>query len=176
MYRHIFSWYVLPKETERIILIYDLVQLHNALIISLFDPSTHKVAAITPPPEVPKGPTRKRRRLLPYQGEDEDLNSDLRSERLKQWVVGVGKRERERIRGLHTLALSTESRPRPETDEIARERGVQLLPERGGAFLFIRLQISTSNLIYLQILREVVHLSSWRLHHEALRSVRSLTG
>ncbi|KAI0026974.1 transcriptional regulator of RNA polII, SAGA, subunit-domain-containing protein [Vararia minispora EC-137] len=108
-----------------------LAQLHNALIISLFDPSTHKVAAITPPPEVPKGPPRKRRRVLPYQGEGEDDADDLRSERLKQWVIGVGKRERERIRSLHNLALSSELELNTEPDLIARENPVYLPSERG---------------------------------------------
>jgi hypothetical protein len=110
-------------------------QLHNALIISLFDPSTHKVAAITPPPEVQKGPARKRRRLLPYQGEDDDDLTSLRSERLKQWVIGVGKRERERIRSLQNEAFSFEREPNPDMDGIARERAAYLPPERGGMLL-----------------------------------------
>ncbi|KAH9995367.1 transcriptional regulator of RNA polII, SAGA, subunit-domain-containing protein [Russula compacta] len=108
-----------------------LVQLHNALIISIFDPSTHLVAALTPPPDVPKGPPRKRRRLLPYQGPDPDEPITLRSSRLKRWVVGIGRRERDRIRNLKPVALSSKRKSRPEVDEIANERGVQLLPERG---------------------------------------------
>ncbi|KAH9072111.1 transcriptional regulator of RNA polII, SAGA, subunit-domain-containing protein [Lactarius deliciosus] len=108
-----------------------LVQLHNALIISIFDPSTHLVAALTPPPDPPKGPPRKRRRLLPYQGPDPDEPLTLRSTRLKRWVVGIGRRERDRIRNIKPVALSAKRSPRPEVDEIANERGVQLLPERG---------------------------------------------
>ncbi|KAI9511607.1 transcriptional regulator of RNA polII, SAGA, subunit-domain-containing protein [Russula earlei] len=108
-----------------------LVQLHNALIISIFDPSTHLVAALTPPPDVPKGPPRKRRRLLPYQGPDADEPITLRSSRLKRWAVGIGRRERERIRNLKPVPLSSKRKPRLEVDEIANERGVQLLPERG---------------------------------------------
>ena len=109
------------------------MQLHNALIISIFDPSTHLVAALTPPPDVPKGPPRKRRRLLPYQGPDPNEPITLRSSRLKRWAVGIGRRERDRIRSLKPVALSSKRKTRPEVDEIANERGVQLLPERGGA-------------------------------------------
>jgi hypothetical protein len=109
------------------------VQLHNALVISIFDPSTHLVAALTPPPDVPKGPPRKRRRLLPYQGPDPDEPLTLRSSRLKRWTVGIGRRERDRIRNLKPVPLSSSKRePRPEVDEIANERGVKLLRERGG--------------------------------------------
>jgi hypothetical protein len=110
-----------------------VVQLHNALIISIFDPSTHLVAALTPPPDVPKGPPRKRRRLLPYQGPDPNEPITLRSSRLKRWAVGIGRRERDRIRNLKPVALSSKRKPRPEVDEIANERGVRLLQERGGA-------------------------------------------
>ena len=113
------------------------MQLHNALIISIFDPSTHLVAALTPPPDVPKGPPRKRRRLLPYQGPDPDEPITLRSSRLKRWVVGIGRRERDRIRNLKPVALSSKRKSRPEVDEIANERGVQLLPERGGACILL---------------------------------------
>ena len=107
------------------------MQLHNALIISICDPSTHLVTALTPPPDVPKGPPRKRRRLLPYQGPDPDEPITLRSSRLKRWAVGIGCRERDRIRNLKPVA-SSKRKARPEVDEIANERGVQLLPERGG--------------------------------------------
>ena len=108
------------------------MQLHNALIVSIFDPSTHLVAALTPPPDVPKGPPRKRRRLLPYQGPDPDEPITLRSSRLKRWAVGIGRRERDRIRNLKPVPLTSKRVPRPEVDEIANERGVKLLTERGG--------------------------------------------
>lgn len=104
--------------------------LHNSLIVSLFDTSAH-LAPPTPPPEAPKPPLRKRKRTLPYQGEDDDV-ATLRSTRLKQWTIGMGRRERERFRLLENAALSTERRPRKDRDEIAAERGVVLLPERGG--------------------------------------------
>jgi len=105
------------------------IQLHNSLIVSLLDPSAH-LAPPTPPPDAPALPPRKRRRTLPYQGEEDDITT-LRSARLKRWTVGLGKRERERLRGLEATALSTERRPRRERDEIAAERGVVLLEERG---------------------------------------------
>lgn len=47
----------------------------------------------------------------------------------------MGKRERERIRNLPSASsLLDPSKLRSYTDEIARERGVILLPERGGKF------------------------------------------
>jgi hypothetical protein len=107
-----------------------LVQLHNSLIISLFDFTVHRRPP-TPPPDVAKPPPRKRRRTLPYQGPD-DRDDTLRSSRLKRWTVSMGRRERDRIR---TLQNNPTERPRPrkETDEIACDRGVVLLNERGGA-------------------------------------------
>ncbi|KAI0792129.1 transcriptional regulator of RNA polII, SAGA, subunit-domain-containing protein [Abortiporus biennis] len=110
-----------------------LMQLHNALIVSLFDTSAH-LAPPTPPPDAPKLPPRKRRRLLPYQGSDPSDPTDtgtLRSNRLKKWAIGIGRTERERVRGLESMALSTAKRPRKDKDEIAAERGVITLPERG---------------------------------------------
>ncbi|KAH9839856.1 transcriptional regulator of RNA polII, SAGA, subunit-domain-containing protein [Rhodofomes roseus] len=107
-----------------------LLQLHNSLIVSLFDTSAH-LAPPTPPPDLPKLPARKRRRTLPYQGADSNDTGTLRSDRLKRWTVGMGRRERERVRQFKHLAVPLESRPQPFKDEIAAERGVQLLPERG---------------------------------------------
>lgn len=104
------------------------VQLHNSLIVSLFDTSAH-LAPPTPPPDAPKAPPRKRRRLLPYQGED-DHETSLRSNRLKRWTVGMGRRERERVYGIEAVALTSERRA--DGDEIRAERGVQKLEERGG--------------------------------------------
>ena len=106
-----------------------LVQLHNSLIISLFDFTVHRRPP-TPPPDVSKPPPRKRRRTLPYQGPD-DTDDTLRSSRLKRWTVSLGRRERERIRGLQNIPTER-PRPRKETDEIARDRGVVLLDEHGG--------------------------------------------
>ncbi|KAH7890734.1 transcriptional regulator of RNA polII, SAGA, subunit-domain-containing protein [Phlebopus sp. FC_14] len=106
----------------------NLVQLHNSLIISLFDFTVHRRPP-TPPPDVSKPPPRKRRRTLPYQGPD-DTDGTLRSTRLKRWTVSLGRRERDRIRNLQFSALEHQ-RPRKDTDEIACDRGVVLLPERG---------------------------------------------
>ncbi|KAG5643103.1 hypothetical protein DXG03_001567 [Asterophora parasitica] len=102
-----------------------LVQLHNALIISLFDSTIHRHPPpnIPAPPPVHKQPPLKRRRT-------DDYNQMLRSTRLKRWTLGVGKRERERLRTLETTEASAAHLP---TDEIASERGVVLLPERGEA-------------------------------------------
>lgn len=105
-----------------------LVQLHNALIISLFDATTtHRRPPTPPPPAPPKPPPRKRRRIeLPFQGDPAESRS-LRSARLKRWTLAVGKRERERIQALDADPPRPLAVPR---DEIAAERAVVLLPER----------------------------------------------
>ncbi|KAJ7221706.1 transcriptional regulator of RNA polII, SAGA, subunit-domain-containing protein [Mycena pura] len=107
----------------------NLVQLHNALIISLFDATTHKRPPS--PTELPrsKPPTRKRRRVLPYQGPAEDVDAlSLRSARLKRWTLSIGKRERDRLKSFQAAPL--DARPLMN-DEVSAERGVVLLPERG---------------------------------------------
>ena len=110
------------------------VQLHNSLIISIVSSSLHH-APPTPPPDAPgRGkPARKRRRTLGYQdiGAEGDIDG-LHSSQLKRWTVSMGKKERERVKTLETLPLT---RPKPPMDEIARERGVQLLPENGSEYL-----------------------------------------
>jgi hypothetical protein len=110
------------------------VQLHNALIVSIFDTSRKKVLA-KPVVDAPKKPPRKRRRLLPYQGPDEADAASLTSERLKKWTVGLGKRERERVQALEAGFGPPLEWPQPKQDEIARERGVVRLSERGGTWL-----------------------------------------
>ncbi|KAI5124209.1 hypothetical protein M0805_005059 [Coniferiporia weirii] len=102
-----------------------LVQLHNSLIISVLGSSLHH-APPTPPPDAPGKPPRKRRRTLP----DSDTDAaTVRSTRLKMWVVGMGRKERERAKALEATARGAERHTGPEVDEIARERGVRLLPE-----------------------------------------------
>ena len=73
--------------------------------------------------------------------------TSLRSERLKKWTVGLGRRERYRIRTLETVALNEPHLPKPYTDEIAAERGVQLLPERGGKSSVFRVECSAEYVI-----------------------------
>lgn len=63
------------------------------------------------------------------------MDGSLRSNRLKRWTVSLGRRERDRVRNLPSQSSALERpRPRKDTDEIARDRGVVLLPERGGEF------------------------------------------
>ncbi len=50
----------------------------------------------------------------------------------------MGRRERDRLRSLESMALSTERKPRKGRDEIADERGVVLLNERGGMIVVRR--------------------------------------
>ncbi|EJD07386.1 uncharacterized protein FOMMEDRAFT_164367 [Fomitiporia mediterranea MF3/22] len=104
-----------------------LVQLHNSLIISVLGSSLHH-APPTPPPDVPGKPPRKRRRTAANADAD-DASASAHSTRLKMWAVGMGRRERERVKALDTGARAGVKRPRHELDEIVQERGVQLLPE-----------------------------------------------
>ncbi|KDR65728.1 hypothetical protein GALMADRAFT_81536 [Galerina marginata CBS 339.88] len=128
----------------------NLLQIHNALIISLFDATaTLKRPPTPPPPALPKPPPTKRRRtLLPYQGPNvPDAARAIRSARIKRWTLSMGKRERERLKTLQAAPAPVEPpRPRMETDEIVCERGVELLPERSdppGSRLPIHLHAST---------------------------------
>ncbi|KAF4611051.1 hypothetical protein D9613_006828 [Agrocybe pediades] len=138
------------EATKQVLTSHNLLQIHNALIISLFDATaTLKRPPTPPPPSLPKPPPLKRRRtLLPYQGPDvPDEQRAIRSGRIKKWALSVGKRERERLKALQgTPPPAGSSRPRKETDEIACERGVELLMERGeppGSRMPIHLHSST---------------------------------
>ncbi|KAF7305185.1 hypothetical protein MKEN_01233700 [Mycena kentingensis (nom. inval.)] len=135
-----------------------LIQLHNALIISLFDATTHKRPPEPSAQPRAKPPPRKRRRVLPYQGPNDptDLMS-LRSARLKRWALSVGKRERERIKAFQAQPL--DARPLMH-EEIASERGVVLLAERGeppGSRLPVHLA-STSGLPNVNYMAERMNL------------------
>jgi hypothetical protein len=70
--------------------------------------------------------------VLPYQGDGPEDAEVLRSERLTRWAVGVGRKERERVRAIAALDPPRDTVWR---EEVARERGVVRLPERGGAGL-----------------------------------------
>ena len=110
--------------------------MHNSLIISILGTSLHH-APPTPPPDTPGNgkPPRKRRRILPHQDFGIDAESGMiRSPRLKRWTVGMGRKERERIKAFQAKARAIERGPREETDEIARERGVVLLREGRGMY------------------------------------------
>lgn len=131
------------------------VQLHNALIISLFDARSHKRPLSPPPGSDPhhlssnisninnNPPLRKRRKVgqtsLPYQGPDvppEELGS--KSVRMKRWVVSLGRGERDRVKALSQSSLNP---PTTEpsglglriTEEIQRERPLLLHKERQSA-------------------------------------------
>lgn len=128
-----------------------LVQLHNALIISLFDATAVLKRPQTPPsPPVPKPPLRKRRRiLLPYQGTSTpDDTRTFKSMRMKRWALAIGRKERERVRNINSsVSQQDEARSGKERDEIAQERGVVLLSERGGAFAVFVLSVSAKFII-----------------------------
>lgn len=137
------------EETTKVILSTPtLIQLHNALIISLFDATATLKRPPSPPlSALPKPPPKKRRRtLLPYQGPNvpDDARS-IRAARLKRWALSMGKRERERLNTLPAATIPPVT-SKKDTDEIASERGVAYLPERGdppGSRLPIHLHSST---------------------------------
>jgi hypothetical protein len=108
------------------------------MIISLFDATaTLKRPPSPPPPTLPKPPPTKRRRtLLPYQGPNgSEEDRSIRSARLKRWALTMGRKERGRLKTLQNLPPVVDPpRPTKDLDEIACERGVELLSERGGLF------------------------------------------
>ena len=159
------------------------VQLHNALIISLFDATATLKRPPTPPlVTLPKPPPTKRRRLLlPYQGPDtSDISRSIRSARIKRWTLSMGRRERERLKSLHvqpSAPSATEHlRPKKNTDEISSERGVELLNERGGMYFIIFSHIVEWQLYPLQTLLEVDYLSTFILVHVLPHCSTLLTG
>lgn len=98
-----------------------IAQLHNQFVISLLS-NAALVNPPTPPPDASK-PHRKRG------------SASERKMRLKQWAVGMGKRERERIKNLETSVALAQARVRVdkrERDEIALGRAVRLLKEGRG--------------------------------------------
>ncbi|KZT43096.1 hypothetical protein SISSUDRAFT_978692 [Sistotremastrum suecicum HHB10207 ss-3] len=98
-----------------------LTILHNSLLLALLESSSLS-APRTPPPDVPKL-QRKRKRDL-------DDPSSVPPRRLKTWAKSLGKQERARIKELEGVrGVKPEIRPMLSRDEIARERGVRLLPE-----------------------------------------------
>lgn len=103
-----------------------IVQLHNNLIISVLGAPMHH-APLTPPPDGPGKPPRKRRRTA----DEDDIASGI-SARLKGWTVGLGRRERERIKSLELASRDPKLGSKTFLDEIAQERGVKLLDEGRG--------------------------------------------
>ncbi|TFL05426.1 transcriptional regulator of RNA polII, SAGA, subunit-domain-containing protein [Pterulicium gracile] len=109
-----------------------LMQVHNALIISLFDATTHH-----------------RRSGDGDHHQEEGIEDDgMWSDKLRKWVIGMGRVERERIKSLAMLnsapaagvddeggAIGGDTAAAApflaETDEINMERAVVYLPERG---------------------------------------------
>ncbi|KIJ55245.1 hypothetical protein M422DRAFT_41256 [Sphaerobolus stellatus SS14] len=93
----------------------ELAHLHNSLIIALLSSATLNNPP-PPPPDIAKTP-RKRG------------SASERARRLKHWAVGMGKRERERVKALEVIATNAPSRPRRDKDEISLGRAVKLLHE-----------------------------------------------
>lgn len=70
----------------------------------------------------------------------DSYSDDYDESRLRRWALGMGRKERERIQNLANLPGDgveivnghERRKPRPELDEIARERGVISIPEGKG--------------------------------------------
>ncbi|KLO11612.1 hypothetical protein SCHPADRAFT_921686 [Schizopora paradoxa] len=150
-----------------------LVQLHNSFIISIIGSSLHH-APPTPPPEAPgtSKPPRKRRQTIQgkalVNGDDSTEHEDgsLRSVRLKRWTVGVGKKERERIRNMEKSIPDKDRKPLSLRDEINQERGLALPLEAGappGSFPPVQLA-STTRAPTAQHISERIHLISAQHH------------
>lgn len=122
------------------------VQLHNSLVISLFDITSHLKPQPPAPPPPPKPAPRKRRRTLPYQSLDGSDQNTLRSARLKKWTLSIGRRERERVKAYEDGGQSVPRPLRGFQDEIAQERGAVLVPERGGKSQHYMMNSQTLNL------------------------------
>ncbi|KAF9517962.1 hypothetical protein BS47DRAFT_1338832 [Hydnum rufescens UP504] len=95
----------------------ELVKLHNSLIMSMMVVSRRDPAF--DPNAGSNLPARKRRKLMPHQDPPP---------RLRRWIVGIRKQERERLRA---LAPTGGSGPAPSwyDDEISLERAIMLRPE-----------------------------------------------
>jgi hypothetical protein len=92
------------------------VKLHNSLLMSMIVMSRSDPAF--DPNAGSNLPARKRRRLMPHQDPPP---------RLRRWIVGIRKQERERLRALG----SSGSTPRAtwRDDEMSLERAIMLRPE-----------------------------------------------
>ncbi|EJT96689.1 hypothetical protein DACRYDRAFT_25524, partial [Dacryopinax primogenitus] len=77
----------------------EALALHNALILSILRTASLSPTALSnlslPPPGT--SPTRKRKRIYPYQGTSGEEEYGGRSKRMREWVVGMGRAERERL-------------------------------------------------------------------------------
>ena len=101
-----------------------LVKLHNSLLTSMV------VVSRSDPTFDPNAgsnlPARKRRKLMPHQDPPP---------RLRRWIVGIRKQERERLR-----ALGSVSGDAPQAtwrnDEISLERAIMLRPEGKSKLLY----------------------------------------
>lgn len=107
----------LSRIARTILILYEqLAQLHNALIIALLSN-----AAIVKPPSPPPDPKPHRKR-----------SGSGRESHLKSWIVGMNKKERERIKALDALSASISLKPRAERDEILAGRAVRIISENKG--------------------------------------------
>ncbi|KZO96115.1 hypothetical protein CALVIDRAFT_537305 [Calocera viscosa TUFC12733] len=103
----------------------DALALHNAFLLSILRTASLSPSALAalslPPPGSSAG--KKRKRLYPHQGDYGDEEDGGRSKRMREWVVGMGRQERERLKGL-ARAGGEEYRPA----EVGEERGVRYIP------------------------------------------------
>jgi hypothetical protein len=120
-----------------------LEHLHNTLLLEIVG------AACTSEPDTLTTntiiPTNKRRRIHPYQGNDDDADT-YHSARLKSWIVSLPKVERQDIKTGGSYAETHSRDKRTSLDEVRQERGYELNPQ-GKPYVF---QWSTQILIKCQ--------------------------
>jgi hypothetical protein len=109
----------------------ELVHLHNSFLLTMIS----SAGTLDPPdtkPDGPQQPHNKRRRLLPHQDPPP---------KLKKWVIGLGKRERETLKNNPPMPFD----PNLRDDEIILDRGVRLRAEgKNPAGTRVALPLSTS--------------------------------
>ncbi|KZT52661.1 hypothetical protein CALCODRAFT_511915 [Calocera cornea HHB12733] len=107
----------------------EALALHNAFLLSILRTASLSPSALAalslPPPG--SSPTKKRKRVYPPQGalnaEEEEEEYGGRSKRMREWVVGMGRWERERLKGLERQGGEEWRAP-----EVGAERGVRYIP------------------------------------------------
>jgi len=157
----------------------DLVHLHNTLLMSMittargdpiFNPASASATSngkSTGGPNGSSAPARKKRRILPPHQDP--------SPKLKKWVMGIKKAERERIKGL----LSSGYSPQPlwKDDEVGLERSIMLRAEGknpAGTRVPLSLSTMTRTLPSQQNLAERISLIASQHNLTTSRPVASL--
>ncbi|KAG8890987.1 hypothetical protein FRB99_003847, partial [Tulasnella sp. 403] len=125
----------------------ELLHLHNTLVYSIISRATQPQSPTSPStiPNPNGGPPRKKRKLLPYQDPSPALN---------RWVLGMGKAERARVRGVLAARRAGGGAAKPPFYEGSQyERPIKTVPEgtsRAGTHVALPLSTLTRTLPTIQ--------------------------